>query len=192
MGNYFSASDFDGLLNSQLAVYNRRQKVAARGRGWIDSDNEEAVKRKIADETVRLILEIYHTIHAVIPSFPLEAIGNDAKTVIARGVSKTKSVTVHIWFRREFLWRDSLCQNVDAAYTWRNYSIRQGKYGTDDIVMQFERGWHTYGTVSGMWHGRKTVSKTYQKPRRMIKNAVKKFNAQQGSTIRAVVDERYR
>ena len=106
MGNYFSASDFDGLLNSQLAVYNRRQKVAARGRGWIDSDNEEAVKRKIADETVRLILEIYHTIHAVIPSFPLEAIGNDAKTVIARGVSKTKSVTVHIWFRREFLWRD--------------------------------------------------------------------------------------
>ena len=145
------------------------------------------------DRAEDLCHELYKFIHANIPSFPEDAISYSSIR------NNGNSYDVYIRFNEDALWRDSLYQG-DARPSWRNYSERSGKYGTSNIVKQFDVGWHTGGTVTGMWHGKMTTSRRSRRATHMLQGAIDAFNNKYACIKRGcmqglwviIVDKRFR
>lgn len=129
----------------------------------------DAVKKTWSSYADELVDEVYGHISAWISSFQrsqitarLQENGNDIKIIVS--------------FSEDALWRDSLYQG-EGTPSWRTYSRRDGKWGTDDIVLLFEKGWHASGSVYGHWKGHGNVwSRRSHDATNMLAQAIQSFN----------------
>lgn len=129
-------------------------------------------------------------IRVVIPSFDMSAIHALPAVSDRKGNLKVKIV-----IDNDALWRDSLSPKPAATDTsgWRNYATRNGRLGTDNIVLQFAKGWDTGAkTVSGEWHGRFVESRAFRAPSDFLLSAVSEFNRDAPKGVEAKLEEKYR
>lgn len=109
-------------------------------------------------------------IRTVLPDFDVHAIYvTDTQTVDG-------DVYVYLGLAPGEVWRDSLSP-YSGASSWKNYSTRNGRYGTDNIVLQFAKGWDTgMKSVFGYWHGHMTQSTYKRGPNDFLEVAVRNLN----------------
>lgn len=86
------------------------------------------------------------------------------------GTSPDGQVEVRLAFDERTLWRPSLYQG-----------------GTDNIVLQFEKGWHAKGRVRGKWHGQTVWSRQEYEGAEMLSAAVEAFNATAPRGVKATL-----
>ena len=140
-------------INQLLERYVQTTDGQAAMKGWIAKHGVSGVDTGKADALAqRMVSLLGEHIRSVIPSFDTSAIH-----ALAAVPDKKGNLKIQIAIDEDALWRDSLSPNPTSADTsgWRNYATKNGRLGTDNIVLQFARGWDTGGkTVSGEWHGK--------------------------------------
>ena len=115
-----------------------------------------------------------------------EHIPDNAIQVGRRVELRSGIVYYDIYFNGDFLWRNSLYQpKVDKAVRyvsgWKNVAARNGKYGTDNWVQMYEKGWHArdyvYGTIVDD-HGfrRRVRSQKDRAGSHALRDVVERFN----------------
>lgn len=126
----------------------------------------------------------------VIPSFDIGAIH-----ALAPEADRDGNMSIRIVIDEDALWRDSLEPNPSSANNagWKNYATRNGRLGTDNIVLQFAKGWNTGGKkVSGFWHGKFIESSALQAPNDFLISAVNEFNRITPDGVTAELEEKYK
>lgn len=137
-----------------------------------------------------MIIDLQHRLRAVIPGFDVQAV--HATPAVA---DKNGRITVKITIDNDALWRDSLTASPSSAETsgWKRYATKNGRLGTDNIVLQFAKGWDTDGkSVFGNWHGNYVQSTYRREPNDFLISAVNEFNRSAPKGVRAELEEKYR
>lgn len=164
LGNYYDKHKNDDELNKYI--------------DWSGSD--------YLDAAVTLKVMLWQKIHIYIRSFPMDAI------VIGPLVYDDKHRPyLAIRFTQEALWRDSLWQPPETP-EWRNYAVRNGKYGTDNIVRMLNSGYDAAGHVYGTWHGRRIISLQHLNAIHFLNRAIWEYNGRAPLGVLAELTDEYR
>ena len=139
--------------------------------------------QKCVDQAVNYLCA---SIRTVIPDFDMHAI------YVSNTQTVDGDVYVYLSLAPGEVWRDSLSP-YSGASGWKNYSTRSGRYGTDNIVLQFAKGWDTgMKSVFGYWHGHMTQSTYKREPNDFLETAVHSLNQALPSGVSAQLLEPYK
>lgn len=158
-------------INSYLRQYVKSNPIIV---DWIWSDFY-SVAQRLAWDLLNAISEQTH-----------EHIPDSAIWVEPSKTRNKRFIQYDIYLDGDFLWRDSLFQpKVEKAVKyitgWKSVAARNGKYGTDNWVQMFEKGWHAkdyvYGTIVDD-HGfrRRICSQKDREGSHALRDAVDRFN----------------
>lgn len=157
---------------------------------FVKNASPEAVcdKRAVQRMTGQMLGILEKWILSVIPSFDTDAIHAQLLENDGDG-----NMIVKISIDSDALWRDSLASSGTDTSGWKYVNTRNGKLGTDNIILQFAKGWDTNGkTVSGFWHGRFIESKDRRLPNDFLTNAVNEFNQLCPTGVSAELETKYK
>lgn len=182
-----SAEYVNSLLESFLKTGSGSKAV----REHIGKYGASGVNLKEANELVEdLIVDLRHRLRAVIPGFDTNAVHASPAVADKRG-----RIIVKIAIDNDALWRDSLTPLPSSAEIsgWKNYAVRNGRLGTDNIVLQFAKGWDASGkSVFGDWHGKYVQSTHHREPNDFLASAVNEFNRNAPAGVHAKLEDKYR
>ena len=182
-----SAEYINRLLGEYIRSGAGKQAVqnhlAKGGTAGVDMAKANALAQEMTDLLATHIL-------SVIPSFDTSAIH-----ALPAVTSKNGDLSIQIVIDEDALWRDSLSSNPRATDTsgWKNYATRNGRLGTDNIVLQFAKGWDTgMKAVFGEWHGHYVESSYLRAPNDFLLSAVSEFNRSAPKGVEARLEEKYK
>lgn len=182
------SADFINQLLKQFAQTSSGQTAmknffAKHGASAVDTRKADA----LAQQMVALLGD---HIRSVIPSFDTSAIH-----ALPAAPDKNGNLKIQIVIDEDALWRDSLSPNPAATDTsgWKNYATKNGRLGTDNIVLQFAKGWDTgMKAVFGEWHGHYVESAYLRAPSDFLLSAVSEFNRSAPKGVKAKLEEKYK
>ena len=167
-------------VGGQNAMKNHFSKYGAAG---VDTSKADALAR-------RMVSLLGEHILSVIPSFDTSAIH-----ALPAGPDQNGNLKIQIVIDDDALWRSSLSPNpaVTDISGWKNYATRNGRLGTDNIVLQFAKGWDTgMKAVFGEWHGYYVESAYLRAPNDFLLSAVSEFNRGAPRGVTAQLEEKYK
>lgn len=158
------------LVNSEASATEFAKSVQSRLSESVDfQSGNKLMYVRYASRLKRMLVEAIKKIGI---HMPVSAISYSGPWTNNLGV-----VHIDILFDEDCLWRESLCQNANVARGWKNYSIKNGKYGTDNILLQYETGWNAAGAVFGVWKNKQIIaSRRSLAPTFVLYNTVNKYN----------------
>lgn len=177
-------------INTLLGRYMQSKAGKQAVKAFVKNASPGAVcdKRAVQRVTGQMLGILEKWILPVIPSFDTDAIHAQLLENDGDG-----NITVKISIDSDALWRDSLAGPGTDTSGWKYVNTRNGKLGTDNIILQFAKGWDTNGkTVSGFWHGRFIESKDRRLPNDFLKNAVNEFNQLCPTGVSAELEPKYK